>query len=134
MQIVALFSALSVAGVLSANPQLALAEAFDHAAFCAEKTERADNQQLEAGVWLDEFTRNDTVNVHCSMRMIEFRRYLDLPSGELDDAWRQREKARWNSAHCSDPDWHAAIRAGWTIASTLITTTGERIWYTARCR
>ncbi|MFM9849910.1 MAG: hypothetical protein ACKVP3_22490 [Hyphomicrobiaceae bacterium] len=134
MQFVALVSALSVAGIVSATPCLALAESFDHAAFCAEKTERADNHQLEAGVWLDEFTRNDTVNVHCSMRMIEFRRYLDMPSGELDDAWRQREKIRWNSAHCSDPDWYEAIRAGWTIASTLITTTGERIWYTARCR
>jgi hypothetical protein len=134
MQFVALVSALSLAGVVSANVQLALADAFDHAAFCAEKTELADNHQLESGVWLDEFTRNDTVNVHCSMRMIEFRRYLDLPSSELDDAWRQREKTRWNSAHCSDPDWYEAIRAGWTIASTLITTTGERIWYTARCR
>lgn len=134
MQFIALASALSLAAVVSANVQLALAEAFDHAAFCAEKTELADNHQLESGVWLDEFTRNDTVNVHCSMRMIEFRRYLDLPSSELDDAWRQREKTRWNSAHCSDPDWYEAIRAGWTIASTLITTTGERIWYTARCR
>lgn len=134
MQFIALVSALSLAGFVSANVQLARADAFDHAAFCADKTELADNQQLEAGVWLDEFTRNDTVNVHCSMRMIEFRRYLDLPSGELDDTWRQREKTRWNSAHCSDPDWVEAIRAGWTIASTLITTTGERIWYTARCR
>ena len=134
MQFIALVSALSVVGVVSANVHLARADIFDHAAFCADKTGLADNHQLEAGVWLDEFTRNDTVNVHCSMRMIEFRRYLDLPSSELDDAWRQREKTRWNSAHCSDPDWHGAIRAGWTIASTLITTTGERIWYTARCR
>jgi hypothetical protein len=134
MRLIALVSALSLAGVLTATPCLALAESFDHAAFCAEKTELADNHQLEAGVWLDEFTRNDTVTVHCSMRMIEFRRYLDLPSSDLDDVWRQREKTRWNSAHCSDPDWHQAIRAGWTIASTLITTTGERIWYTARCR
>ena len=134
MQFVALVRALSVACAVSAGPQLARSDSFDHVAFCAEKTELADNQQLEAGVWLDEYTRNDTVNVHCSMRMIEFRRYLDMPSGDLDDAWRQREKTRWNSAHCSDPDWHEAIRAGWTIASTLITTTGERIWYTARCR
>jgi hypothetical protein len=134
MQLVVLVRALSVAGVVSAGPQPARADSFDHASFCAEKTELAENQQLEAGVWLDELTRNDTVNVHCSMRMIEFRRYLDMPSGELDDTWRQREKTRWNSAHCSDPDWHEAIRAGWTIASTLITTTGERIWYTARCR
>lgn len=134
MWFIALVSALSVSGVLSASPGLALAETFDHAAFCTEKTGLADSHQLESGVWLDEFTRNDTVNVHCSMRMIEFRRYLDMPSGDLDDAWRQREKTRWNSAHCSDPDWHEAIRAGWTIASTLITTTGERIWYTARCR
>lgn len=134
MRFIALVSALSVSGVLSASPGLALAETFDHAAFCTEKAGLADSHQLESGVWLDEFTRNDTVNVHCSMRMIEFRRYLDMPSGDLDDVWRQREKTRWNSAHCSDPDWHEAIRAGWTIASTLITTTGERIWYTARCR
>ena len=139
MQFIALVSALSfagasVAGALSTHPRLALADSFDHTAFCAEKIYRADTHQLEAGVWLDEFTRNESVSVHCSMRMIEFRRYLDLPSSDLDDTWRQREKTRWNSAHCSDPDWHEAIRHGWTIASTLITTTGERIWYTARCR
>jgi hypothetical protein len=134
MHFIALACALSVASVIWAGAGLARAQTFDHAAFCAEKTGLADNHQLEAGVWLDEFTRNDTVNVHCPMRMIEFRRYLDMPSSELDDAWRQREKTRWNSAHCSDPDWYEAIRAGWTIASTLITTTGERIWYTARCR
>ena len=134
MQFIALVSALSLAGALSANPRLALADTFDHTAFCAEKIDRADNHQLEAGVWLDEFTRNESVSVHCSMRMIEFRRYLDLPSSDLDDVWRQREKTRWNSAHCSDPDWYEAIRHGWTVASTLITTTGERIWYTARCR
>ena len=134
MHFIALACALSVASIVWAGVGLARAETFDHEAFCAEKAELADNHQLEAGVWLDEFTRNDTVNVLCSMRMIEFRRYLDMPSGELDDAWRQREKTRWNSAHCSDPDWSKAIRAGWTIASTLITTTGERIWYTARCR
>jgi hypothetical protein len=131
---ITLVSALSIAGAVPATPPLARADTFDHAAFCTEKTDLADNHQLEAGVWLDEYTRNDTVHVHCSMRMIEFRRYLDMPSSDLDDAWRQREKTRWNSAHCSDPDWYEAIRAGWTIASTLITTTGERIWYTARCR
>ncbi len=96
--------------------------------------EQADRQQLEAGVWLDELTRNDSVSVHCSMRMIEFRRNLDLPSNELDDDWRRREKARWNAAHCNDPDWREAILNGWTVASTLITTSGERIWYTASCR
>jgi len=108
--------------------------AFDHSEFCASMLDQADKQQLEAGVWLDEFTRNDSVHVYCSMRMIEFRRALDLPSGELDDGWRQREKARWNAAHCNDPDWRTAILNGWTIASTLTTTTGERIWYTANCR
>jgi hypothetical protein len=108
--------------------------AFDDAEFCAEKLRQANADQLEAGVWLDEFTRNESVSVHCSMRMIEFRRHLDIPSSELGDNWRIREKNRWNQAHCSDPDWREAIRNGWTIASTLITTTGERIWYTASCR
>ena len=108
--------------------------AFDHAEFCAEKMRLAEADQLEAGVWLDEFTRNESVSVHCSMRMIEFRRHLDIPSNELGDSWRIREKNRWNQPHCSDPDWREAIRNGWTIASTLITTTGERIWYTASCR
>ncbi len=110
------------------------ARAFDHAEFCTEKLQQAEADQLEAGVWLDEFTRNESVSVHCSMRMIEFRRHLDIPSSELGDSWRVREKNRWNQAHCSDPDWREAIRNGWTIASTLITTTGERIWYTASCR
>lgn len=112
----------------------ASAGAFDHVQFCSDKIQQAEADQLEAGVWLDEFTRNESVSVHCSMRMIEFRRYLDLPSSELGNDWRMREKRRWNQAHCSDPDWREAIRNGWTIASTLITTTGERIWYTAKCR
>jgi len=112
----------------------AAAGAFDHAQFCAEKIEQAEADQLEAGVWLDEFTRNESVSVHCSMRMIEFRRHLDMPSSDLGDDWRNREKRRWNQAHCNDPDWRAAIQNGWTVASTLITTTGERIWYTANCR
>ena len=131
---IALVSTILLAGALSPVPLPSPAEAFDHTVFCAEKIDLAEKDQLEAGVWLDEFTRNESVSVQCSMRMIEFRRYLDLPSGDLDDAWRQREKIRWNSAHCSDPDWHEAIRNGWAIASTLITTTGERIWYTAQCR
>jgi len=110
------------------------ARAFDHAGFCAEKVQLAEADQLEAGVWLDEYTRNESVSVHCSMRMIEFRRHLDLASSDLGNDWRTREKGRWNQAHCSDPDWRQAIRNGWTIASTLITTTGEHIWYTANCR
>jgi hypothetical protein len=110
------------------------AHALDDGEFCADMTEQARTGQLEAAVWLDENTREETVNVRCPMRMIEFRRHLDMPSSDLTDEWRQREKNRWNEAHCSDPLWREAIRAGWTIASTLITTTGERIWFTARCR
>jgi hypothetical protein len=110
------------------------ANAFDHAEFCAMKIQEAEADQLEAGVWLDEYTRNESVSVHCSMRMIEFRRHLDMPPAELTNDWRTREKRRWNQAHCSDPGWRQAILSGWTIASTLITTTGERIWYTANCR
>jgi hypothetical protein len=116
--------------VLAPSP----AHAFDDGEFCADKVRQAESDQLESGVWLDEFTRNESVSVHCSMRMIEFRRHLDMPSHELGDDWRMREKNRWNQAHCSDPDWREAIRNGWTVASTLITTTGERIWYTASCR
>lgn len=110
------------------------AYAFDHAEFCAAKLAEAQSDRLEAGVWLDEVTRNESVAVHCSMRMIEFRRHLDLPPAELTNTWRAREKSRWNRAHCSDPTWQEAIRNGWTIASTLITRTGERIWYTASCQ
>ena len=110
------------------------ASAFDDTEFCAEKIREAETDQLDAGVWLDQFTRNESVSVHCSMRMIEFRRHLDLPPAELTNDWRTREKRRWNQAHCSDPTWRRAILNGWTIASTLITTTGERIWYTASCR
>lgn len=116
--------------VLAPSP----AHAFDHAGFCAEKVRQAEADELEAGVWLDEYTHNESVTVHCSMRMIEFRRHLDIPSVDLGDDWRMREKSRWNQAHCSDPDWREAIRNGWTIASTLVTATGERIWYTANCR
>jgi hypothetical protein len=116
--------------VLAPAPSLA----FDHEAFCAAMTENAQAGQLEAGVWLDELTRDESVSVRCSMRMVEFRRFLDLPSREIDDDWRRREKARWNAAHCNDPDWREAIRNGWTIAATLITETGERIWFAARCR
>ncbi len=125
--------ALSIAAAtvaLASTP----ASAFDHAAFCAAMTEYAQAGQLEAGVWPDDYTKNESISVRCSMRMIEFRRYLTLPPVDLDDAWRAHEKARWNAAHCSDPDWREAIRNGWTIAATLITENGERIWFAASCR
>lgn len=120
----------SVCLATAASPALA----FDHSAFCSEMIRQAEADQLESGLWLDEITRQDTVTVHCSMRMIEFRRHLELPSSDLGNEWRANEKRRWNESHCTDPNWREAIRNGWTVASTLITSTGESIWYAASCR
>lgn len=116
--------------VLAPSP----AHAFDHAGFCSAMTEHAQAGQLDSGAWLDEYTRTGNVSVQCAMRMVEFRRYLSIAPVDIDDAWRAREKARWNSEHCSDPEWREAIRNGWTIAATLITENGEHIWFAASCR
>ena len=112
----------------------AYGQQFDDAAFCKSMQEFAVKANKDAGSMLDANTRNDGLAVLCAEKVIDFKKFLIAPSYMMRPGWKDRKSKQWRDIYCKDPYSKLAIQNGWTIATTMTTTDGDRSWITADCQ
>jgi hypothetical protein len=119
-----LAGAFAVLAAAVGDPALA----FDNTQFCLAVREITRYAEGDVGTWTDRVTRNDGVEVACERKLVHFKRYFRAPAGSLQDAWKDRKVEEWQSAYCQRSIWREAVDNGWIVASTITTSTGERLW------
>lgn len=112
--------------------QTAQASNFSNDTFCIDMEKFQSNGISDLGKMVDKYTRNDGMTVLCGNKIVEFKKFLKMPSGSLKEGWEERKTKQWNVIYCEDP-FLQAIKNGWTIALNLTTSDGIRTWIKASC-
>lgn len=121
--------ALLVGGAIGAPP----ASALDDREFCVSAQQLALAAEKDIGVWIDRQTRNAGMVVACDKKTVQFTRFTYAPSASMDEAWKARKAADWNSVHCNSPIWKEAVANGWKIVLSQTAADGGQATITAQC-
>jgi hypothetical protein len=116
---------------LAGGPGMA---AVDHDQFCRAMTEIARLGNVDAGRWLDRYTRDDGVEVLCDIRTVNFKRFIRPGPDSKEPGWKQKKSQEWNSTACSSSVLREAIDGGWIITSAITIAGGDRILAIAICK
>jgi len=98
---------------------------------------RAIEQETSAGLGrlIDPVTRLSAIDLACADQVIHFRQELTIPEAALRPGWLARHRAHWSATYCRPGSaFEAAIRQGWTVATTITTSDGARFRLTAQCQ
>lgn len=93
-------------------------------------------RQTAAGLGrlIDPVTRLAAIDLQCDDQVLHFRQDLTIPERALNDDWLDRQRAGWTATYCrAGSPSAAAIRAGWTVTTTITTSDGARFRVTAKC-
>ena len=85
-------------GVVLALALAGESAAADNKQTCQAVTVMVQALNADTGAWLDRHTRNDGVEVVCSIRTVWFKRFVDLRAPGKD--WAARKREEWNNIHC----------------------------------
>jgi hypothetical protein len=124
----AVTSCLVVLGLPTAAP------AFQDREFCVVAQQFAAAAEKDIGVWIDRTTRSAGMTVLCDKKTVEFTRFTYAPSASLDQAWKERNTARWSSVQCASAVWSEAIRNGWKIVLSQNSADGGKVLIAAHCK
>ena len=123
-----LISAICIGGISVRSQQ------FDDTAFCETMHKFAANANKDAGSLVDAHTRNDGMAVLCATKVVDFKKFIDVPQDAMRPGWKDRKSDQWRNIYCNDPFWRSAIQNGWTVATTIVTVDGDRTWIEAVCK
>jgi hypothetical protein len=119
--------------VLCGFVQLAFAgDDRDH--FCHMFLGTQEQMSANRGESINRLTVFAGIDVRCSEKLIDFRQDVRAPHSKLRSGWQERLQANWSSAYCKPGSQYLeAVRNGWTIASTITTSDGEKFQVKAIC-
>lgn len=121
----------------AACPQLAADAKADAAATARHCSLFRDIERKTAaglGRLIDPITRLAAIDLQCTDQVIHFRQDLTIPEAALKGDWLARQRAQWSATYCRRGSISAAaIRAGWTVTTTITTSDGARFRVTATC-
>ena len=93
-----------------------------------------EEMSANRGESINRLTVFSGVDVRCSEKLIDFRQDVRAPHSKLRSGWQERLQANWSSAYCKPGSQYLqAMRNGWTIASTITTSDGEKFYVKAIC-
>jgi hypothetical protein len=110
------------------------AQQFTDGQFCDWMKEIAAKSNKDAGAKVDAMTTNLGMAVLCNMKVIDFKKRLDVPMSNLAAGWEERKQSQWNEIYCNNIAFAQAIAAGWTISLTLTSVDGKRHYMEAKCK
>lgn len=88
----------------------------------------------DAGTKVDRITTHMGMTVMCNMKVVDFRKSLDVPASHLGADWLETKQRQWNEIYCNNPGFSMLIAQGWTISTTMIDSEGKRYVIRAVCR
>ena len=112
----------------------ARAEQFTDAWFCQFMKEAADKSYKDVGSKVDSVTINLGMGVLCNMKVVNYKKRLEVPFSAFNAGWEQRKQAQWNQIYCNNVGFAEAIASGWTISVTTIDADGKQHYMDAKCR
>ncbi len=107
--------------------------AFSDTEFCAVANQMAVAAEQDVGIWIDRKTRSAGITVDCAKKVIQFKRFTYLPGAELNDGWKQRTAASWNSQHCLSTLWREAVKNSWKMVLGVWSADGGHASMVAEC-
>ena len=110
------------------------AQPFTDALFCQAMQEIATQRNKDAGTKVDAVTTDLGIAVLCNMKVVDFKKRIDLAFSQMDPGWQDRKQSQWNRIYCNNPGFAKAIANGWRISSTTTDTEGKRHHMEANCR
>jgi hypothetical protein len=116
-----------------ALPMPLQAQQFTDAMFCQAMQEIATQGNKDAGTKVDAVTTHMGIAVLCNMKIVDFKKRLDISFRVMDAGWEGRKQAQWNQIYCTNPGFVQAIASGWTISSTMTDAEGKRHYMEAKC-
>ena len=125
--------ALVVGSLVLPCPSVAEAETFTDAIFCRWMQDFATQANKDAGTKVDAVTTHEGLAVLCNMKLVDFKKRLEVPFTAMKAGWDGRKQAQWNQIYCTDPGFMQAIKSGWRISSTMTDVEGNRHYMEATC-
>ena len=108
------------------------AHAFSNDAFCVLVKEIANKTNAESPVWVDGITRQDGLAVFCSLKTVEFAKFIKVNPSDFRKGWQGRKQSQWNSIYCKGT-FREAIDHGWHIILQATFVNGFRHRIYAKC-
>lgn len=100
--------------------------------FCKILTDMASARNAEGPKMVDHVTRDDGMAVLCSLKAVEFKKFMFASQAEMRPGWRERKAKQWNDIYCNGAT-RENIEDGWTIALVLVLQDGTRFRHAATC-
>jgi hypothetical protein len=116
--------------VLVITSQRALADEFDDN-FCSAMTRVAEKENSKSPFWADDYTRQDWMTVDCSVKLVNWRKYVKRTSDPIELA-EQRKKV--SDYFCTqNPRFAEAISRGWTVSFSVKFSDRTETYISASC-
>jgi hypothetical protein len=96
--------------------------------------ETAAKSNKDAGSKVGSVTTHMGMAVLCNMKVVDFKKRLDVPFSALGSGWEDRKQAEWNQIYCNNVGFSQAIANGWHISTTTTDADGKRHYIEAKCR
>jgi hypothetical protein len=115
-------------------PCAAFGNEFSEDEFCSQITEMAEKLNAEGSSMVDAGTRQDGMAAICSLKVVEFKKFVNMPITSLREGWQGRKQAQWNKIYCdNNSPFRSAIDNGWTIGVLTTFIDGEQHRIKAAC-
>jgi hypothetical protein len=125
-------SALALATMLLATD--GRAQEHSDALFCRQIQDVADKANKDIGSRLDAVTIQIGMAVFCNVKIVDFKKRVEMPFDSFKAGWQAPKQAQWNQIYCEPGSaFRQAIDAGWTIGSTTADANGVRHYMVAKC-
>jgi hypothetical protein len=94
------------------------AQQFPDALFCQVMEETAAKSNKDTGSKVDAVATHMGIAVLCNMKVVDFKKHIDVPFGSFEAGWEDRRQAQWNQIYCNNLGFSQAIANGWRISAT----------------
>ena len=116
--------------VLVATAPDASADKFDDA-FCSSMTTVAAQENAKSPFWADDYTRQDRMTVDCSVKLINWKKYVKRTSNPVELAQQRKSVSDYYCAQ--NRTFAEALSRGWTVSFSVKFSDGKETYIVANC-
>jgi hypothetical protein len=105
----------------------AQAAQFTDEQFCKESKSASETINAQGPQWIDEVTRQDSFDVSCIQKSLEYTKFVNVNSSDMPAGWEKQMQAASSQYYCQSPELRLAMQHEWTVTVNITLADGAAI-------